>query len=140
HGPEGTILLWDLPGFKQVRQWKLPEGESLQVLQFLAKPDEGRFVAVTSGAVRWFSLDAAEEARPALKHDGQPGSTGDHEWWGSLFPDGRQLILMVDLSLRVIELPSGKERARFQAPADLFGPETRSPFRICAPSPDGRWL
>src|SRR5205823_4762038 len=111
------------------------EGEVLRLLQFLPQPDEARFAAVTSRAVRWFSLDAAEEVRPALKHDGQPDAFGE-VWW-SLFPDGRQLILMVDLSLRVIDLSSGKERARFQAPADLFGPQTASPFRLCAPSPDG---
>jgi WD40 repeat protein len=140
NGPEGTILLWDLPDFKQVRQWQLPKKEILRDLQFLAKPDEGRFVAVTTRAVHWFSLDAAEEVRPALKHDGQPGSTGDHESWERLFPDGRHVILMVDHSLRVIELPSGKERARFEAPADLFGSLRGSPFRLCSPSPDGRWL
>src|SRR5262249_12528784 len=105
----------------------------IHFLQFLPKSEEGRFVAVTSRAVRWFALDAADEVRPALKYDGAAA------WWG-LFPDGRQLILMVDLWLRVIGLPSGKERARFQAPAALFGPQPWSRFGICAPSPDGRWL
>lgn len=139
-GADGTVLLWELPRFKLLRQWKVPKSETVVRLQFLPKAEAGRIVVVTSQAVHWFAPDAAEPVRPALPHRGQPGSTGEHEWWLSLSPDGRQLVAMNELSLRVLELPSGKERARFEASAELFEAGKGSPFRLCSVSPDGRWL
>jgi WD40 repeat protein len=134
-GADRIIRLWDLDHFREVRSWKMPGGEQPHALRFL--PDGRRFVAVSVTAVRWFDTSSAREVKSrALDFAGADGL-----WW-NLSRDAAFLMLMPksDRTLRVQELSTDREVARFQAPEAEFGTQPFSPFGVPALSPDRRRL
>ncbi len=134
-GADRIIRLWDLDPFREVHRWKMPEGEFPHALRFL--PDGRRFVAVSLTAVRWYDASSAREVK-SLPLD---FAGAENRLW-ILSRDAAFLMLRPksDRTLRVLELSSGREVARFPAPEAEFGTQPHSPFGVPALSPDRRRL
>jgi WD40 repeat protein len=130
---DGLLHLWAPggPTFRSLRAWPW-EGEAPG--QFRFHPDSKVVVAASSRLVRWFSVDTGEVLR-AVELKDFAGS--DTRWW-SFSLDASRLVAATanELSLRVLEMPSGREVARFTPP----GTGARAGLGLPALSPDGRRL
>jgi WD40 repeat protein len=125
------VHLWDVNGLRLRRTWKLPEREVPRLLSF--GPDNRKFVVASTAAVRWFAVDADEELESLpLK------MAAENNGWWALSHDATRLIanLASDRTMRVLELPSGKELAVVRPSPRLFTSSWAD--RLPALSPDGR--
>jgi WD40 repeat protein len=120
------VRLWDATTLKQVRSWEYPVGGLRGwVCDFL--PDGRQLVTFEPDLmVRWLDVKTGTEVK-SLK------IVVERLNGGGLSPDGRRLIYssLAENAVYVVELPSGKEIARFAVAAVPFG-------RLSI-SPDGRY-
>jgi WD40 repeat protein/tRNA A-37 threonylcarbamoyl transferase component Bud32 len=137
HTEGQAVRLWNVADdrFRLVRRWDLPAGERCGPVRFTA--DGSELVMATNRQVRWHTASADKPVRTLPLEGYEDAWT---HWW-ALSGDARRLTLMTRQggALRVLELPSGRELARFAVSAELT-PPVGSPFAIAALSSDGRWL
>jgi hypothetical protein len=118
---EQNIRLWDAATFKQVRAWELPAPPVYwQGCAFLS--DGRQFVTLTQDMTfRWWDVGTGKEVQ-ALKIDIK-------EMNGKrLSPAGRFLCAsLADSAVHLLELPGGKETARFEVSSVPFGWMSFSP-------------
>lgn len=115
-GPEGRALSGGYDG--TLRVWDLQTGKQAAVLnghtalvRFVAYSDKARVAATSSydGSIRLWNLDTAKEVRK-LEH------SGHYDMMSLCFsPDGKYLLApAADLSLRLVEVATGKEFKRIK--------------------------
>jgi WD40 repeat protein len=141
HDGDCKVHMWEVDGLRLLRTWPLPRKEAFQLLRFL--PGSREFVVVSPTAARWFAVDADREHRVLHLKTG----TGDTNGWWTISQDATRLVMHVRSNggLRVLELPSGKQLARFKAPPRLLDliRHMRNPwwlYGLSDLSPDGRRL
>jgi WD40 repeat protein len=129
---EGTIRLWNLEKRQVVRQWQTSDGVVQdwvwhRPLAFL--PDGRRFITIGTDTVHFWDMESEKE-------------TGSLRLAGKVFAaalsaDGSRLLytLDADTTVRLVELPGGKELATFAA----FDARENRPHGRMAFSLDGRF-
>jgi WD40 repeat protein len=110
YGPDGTIRLWDLGTGKEVQRFEGPTGK----VAFAGFVAGGRLVVGRSEDQKYRVWEAASGKLVSEIDYAQYGGDG-----GSITaaPDGRHALVNVkdDGSVRVLDLPSGKETYRYDA-------------------------
>jgi WD40 repeat protein len=128
----GTVRLWNLEKRQVVRQWQQSDGVSEvwaghRPVAF--SRDGGRFTTIGAEAVHFWDAESDKEVR-SLRLAGKVFAA-------ALSEDGSRLLYTIDAdtTVRLVELPGGKEVAQFEA-IDARGnrPHGRMGF-----SPDGRF-
>jgi serine/threonine protein kinase len=118
------LRLWDAATYKEVRSWVAPGDNWLVAFA----PDGLGFLTITYGdrTVHWWDLKKDKAVR-SLKLAGNPLNAA------GVSSDCRRLIYAVakDNTIRLVDLGSGKEVARFEVPI--------VPMGLMAISPDGRF-
>jgi DNA-binding beta-propeller fold protein YncE len=124
HTTDRTLRLYDAATYKEVRSWEAPGDNWYAAFA----PDGQGFLTITYGdwTVHWWDLKRDKVVK-SLKLEGDPLN-------GMGFsPDCRRVIYAAsrDNTVRVVDLHSGKEVARFDVPT--------APYGLMAISPDGRF-
>jgi WD40 repeat protein len=107
-GTDGTVRVWDLRTGKQAA---LLTGHAATV-RFVAYSDKARAAATSSydGSIRLWDLETGKEVRTLAEH------AGPDDLMSLCFsPDGKYLLApAADLSLRLVEVATGKEVKRIK--------------------------
>jgi hypothetical protein len=122
-----TVWLWDAKTLKRLRKWEHPVGLSGYGYSYGFAGGGNEFVALGEDMTfRWWNVGTGEQTQ-SLKLDVKGLNAS------RLSPDGRRFLYSStdDKAVHLIELPSGKEVARF--PADPV------PYGGMSFSPDGRY-
>jgi WD40 repeat protein len=107
-GTDGTVLVWNLQTGKHTA---VLSGHTATV-RFVAYSDKAKVAATSSydGSIRLWNLDTGKEVRSLAEH------RGPEDLMSLCFsPDGKYLLApAVDLSLRLVEVATGKEIKRIK--------------------------
>jgi RNA polymerase sigma factor (sigma-70 family) len=127
-GPDAVIYLWDPLTGKRLRSLPKSQGE----IYSLALTPDGEFLVSTGGRVRGkasnYTFCLWRTATGELVRSWQ--ADGFYAPAFALSPDGKSLAVTEALSLHVLELATGRQRASFSG--------HRGPIRSIAFAPDGR--
>ena len=107
-GTDGTVRVWDLQTGKQAA---VLTGHT-SVVRFVAYSDKAKVAATSSydGSIRLWNLETGKEVRTLAEHRGP-----DDLMSLCISPDGKYLLApAVDLSLRLVEVATGKEIKRIK--------------------------
>jgi WD40 repeat protein len=107
-GTDGTVRVWDL---QTGRQAAVLTGHT-DVVRFVAYSDKAKVAATSSydGSIRLWNLETGKEVRTLAEHRGP-----DDLMSLCFSPDGKYLLApAVDLSLRLVEVATGKEINRIK--------------------------
>jgi WD40 repeat protein len=107
-GTDGTVRVWDLQTGKQAA---VLTGHT-DVVRFVAYSHKARVAATSSydGSIRLWNLETGKEVHTLAEHRGP-----DDLMSLCFSPDGKYLLApAVDLSLRLVEVATGKEIKRIQ--------------------------
>jgi WD40 repeat protein len=112
YGPDGTIRLWDLHGAKEVRRY---EGSKSGVVYAGFTADGRRVVARSDEHAADPKFRMWDMASGKLLGEIDYSLYGTNGWTITASPDGRLALVSrkTDSSVRVLELPGGKEIARY---------------------------
>jgi serine/threonine protein kinase len=126
HAEDQTLRLWDAASYQEARSWDAPGDNSNWFAEFA--PDGRGFLTLTQAdwTVHWWDLKSDKPVK-CLKLE------GDRPDAAAFSSDCRRVIYAVlsDNTVRLVDLPGGKEVARFDVPA--------VPIGRMAISPDGRF-